>query len=70
MVERTFCERESGEGRSGEDLTGFAFGGVSNELELGDDIELADEPVSEGDFLISPPPLNDALNLRDAGQWG
>jgi hypothetical protein len=61
--ETTFWERESGEGRSGDDLTGFAFGGVSDEFEVEGGVELADEPVSDGDFLISPPPLNDALNL-------
>ena len=44
-------------------MTGFAVGGVSDEFEVEDDVGFADEPVSDGDFLISLPPLNDALNL-------
>jgi hypothetical protein len=62
-------DRDSGEGRRGDDLTGLfdAFGGVNvDELDdvTGDGEEMM-EPVIEVDFLISPP-LNDDLKLHAA----
>lgn len=67
-TETTFCESESRDGRSGDGLMGFTFGSVRDEVEVEEDVGLDDKPVSEGDFLISPPPLNDARKLSDPHQ--
>lgn len=57
-----FCDSESGEGRRGDDLIGFAVGALRLDVE-GEDV--TEEPVREDDFFTSP--LNDARNPLFAG---